>query len=373
MSAEPPAKVPSGWCPSCGFSCRSTRVHFTLPSARLMASSENCSAPASPGTASSRRACRARRSGCSCPGRAAATFHLTFLVSLHSSGGLAAGASPVPERAAPRRPRLRGRRRALRLDVMAAVRQDADASASPATTMPTRRPSLTRIRPPPASGHRERRTHEPGRGMMRPLVRCGLLPVPGFRLTALPCPSRRDSGALRGARAACWQPSASSRRSAQPEPRWPSPGLSPAQPGAQPAAPARAGRRRAPTPTCSGPIRSRSRACRAARSKGRSIWKSRVFPNTVARVLDLRAGPVRRVGAGGRDDLPGRPQVRERRAGVPGAGGDGQPDPPQGDAGHDRPVRQSRATTARPSPRTASAPATAPSSTTRRTATTRGC
>ena len=73
------------------------------------------------------------------PSPGSATFHLTFFVSLHSSGGLAAGASPVPSgprhvgHACPAAPGLDdcGRPRRLRVERSRDIRQQPPGGGHP--------------------------------------------------------------------------------------------------------------------------------------------------------------------------------------------------------------------------------------------------
>ena len=218
------------------------------------------------------------------PSPGSATFHLMFFVSLHSSGGVAAGASPVPSgprhighacgapacRAAGAAGRVAAGRPCASTAIPSA--RIPAASATPSATIPTLRPPVNCITSSfRAAAHPGAPTCKPERGMMRALVRCGLLLAPGFRLIVAPCLTRRHVDAPPGAFArGAWPPPCSSGwpvrrwrvRRRQPPPRPP-----PRRPRRQ--QPSQRVRRRAPTPTRSGPTPSRRPACRAARSRGR--------------------------------------------------------------------------------------------------------
>src|SRR5688572_32400805 len=113
-----------------------------------MAISENFSAPASPGTALVTYRVSRHTIGLLLPSPGSATFHLTFFVSLHSSGGLAAGASPVPS--GPRHvghacPAAAAVRDACASTEAVASASNHPATTTPATTTPTLRPCAKRI------------------------------------------------------------------------------------------------------------------------------------------------------------------------------------------------------------------------------------
>ena len=83
---------------------------------------------------------------------------------------------------------------------------------------------------------------------------------------------------------------------------------------------------------------------RAQGSRRRSVrLEERGLREHVPPVLGLRPRPIRRREAGRPHGLPGRPQIREHRGGVPRPRGLRQPDPQGADARHHRALRQPRA------------------------------